>query len=129
MSEVAHRATDGPEVVRQDHGRTLRLDIEGMRAIAIGAVLAFHAGIPFFTGGFVGVDVFFVLSGFLITGLLAREVGRTGRVRLGTFWARRARRLLPASATVLLFSVFVSWAYLPFTQRPTFGGDIRAAAL
>jgi peptidoglycan/LPS O-acetylase OafA/YrhL len=124
-----HRATEGPDVVRQDHGRTLRLDIEGMRAIAVGSVLVFHAGIPWFAGGFVGVDVFFVLSGFLITGLLAREVGRTGKVRLGTFWARRVRRLLPASATVLLFSALVTYVYLPITQRATFGGDIRAAAL
>src|SRR4051812_33925000 len=100
MPVVAHhRATDGPDVVRQDHGRTLRLDIEGMRAIAVGSVLAFHAGLPFYKGGFVGVDVFFVLSGFLITGLLAREVASTGKVRLATFWARRVRRLLPASAT------------------------------
>jgi peptidoglycan/LPS O-acetylase OafA/YrhL len=130
MPEVAHhRAAEASDVVRQDHGRSLRLDIEGMRAIAVGSVLAFHAGIPWLSGGFVGVDVFFVLSGFLITGLLAREVARTGRVRLATFWARRVRRLLPASATVLLFSALVAYVYLPFTQRPTFGGDIRAAAL
>jgi peptidoglycan/LPS O-acetylase OafA/YrhL len=129
MPEVAQHRAGTADVVKKDHGRTLRLDIEGMRAIAVCSVLAFHAGIPWFAGGFVGVDVFFVLSGFLITGLLAREVARTGRVRLGTFWARRVRRLLPASATVLLFSAVITYVYLPFTQRPTFGGDIRAAAL
>jgi peptidoglycan/LPS O-acetylase OafA/YrhL len=107
----------------------LRLDIEGMRAIAVGAVLAFHAGLPWFTGGFVGVDVFFVLSGFLITGLLAREVARTGRIRMAHFWARRIKRLLPASATVLAFSALVTYVWLPITQRQDFGGDIVSAAL
>ncbi|MGA8988015.1 acyltransferase family protein [Aeromicrobium sp.] len=112
-----------------DHGRTLRLDIEGMRTIAVGSVLAAHAGIPFLAGGFVGVDVFFVLSGFLITGLLTREVASSGRVDLANFWARRVRRLLPASATVLVFSTIVTFIYLPITQRQAFGGDIVSAAL
>lgn len=107
----------------------LRLDIEGMRTIAVGVVLAFHAGLPWFSGGFVGVDVFFVLSGFLITGLLAREVAQTGRVRIGNFWARRVKRLLPASATVLAFSALVTYVWLPITQRQDFGGDIISAAL
>jgi peptidoglycan/LPS O-acetylase OafA/YrhL len=100
-----------------------------MRAIAVGVVLAFHAGVPWFAGGFVGVDMFFVLSGFLITGLLVREVTRTGRVGLGRFWARRVRRLLPASATVLVFSAIVTYVWLPITQRTDFGGDIVSAAL
>ena len=60
-----------------------RTDIQGLRAVAVGLVLAFHAGLPFVPGGYVGVDVFFVLSGFLITGLIVREVERTG-VRLTT---------------------------------------------
>lgn len=100
-----------------------------MRTIAVGSVLVAHAGIPFMAGGFVGVDVFFVLSGFLITGLLAREVSRTGRVNLSNFWARRLKRLLPASATVLVFSAFLTYLYLPITQRQAFGGDIVSAAL
>ncbi|MFI5429045.1 acyltransferase family protein [Aeromicrobium sp. UC242_57] len=100
-----------------------------MRTIAVGSVLAGHAGIPFMAGGFVGVDVFFVLSGFLITGLLAREVSRSGRVNLANFWGRRLKRLLPASATVLLFSALVTYVYLPITQREAFGGDIVSAAL
>ncbi len=133
MPTVAHRADTGGSgasgLTKADHGRTLRLDIEGMRAVAVGSVLAAHAGIPFLAGGFVGVDVFFVLSGFLITGLLAREVSRTGRVSLSSFWARRVKRLLPASATVLLFSSIVTYAYLPITQRQVFSGDITSAAL
>ncbi|MEV7398482.1 acyltransferase family protein [Aeromicrobium sp. NPDC092404] len=128
MTTALHRSDDAA-LTKADHGRTLRLDIEGMRTIAVGSVLVGHAGVSWFAGGFVGVDVFFVLSGFLITGLLAREVSRTGRVRIANFWARRMKRLLPASATVLLFSAVVTYVYLPITQRPDFGGDIKAAAL
>ena len=76
--------------------------IDGLRAIAILLVVAFHAGVPHVGGGFIGVDVFFVLSGFLITGLLAREIENTGRIDLLDFYARRARRLLPALTLVLI---------------------------
>ena len=129
MSSTTRTELRGTDSAATDHGRALRLDIEGMRAIAVGSVLVFHAGLPWFAGGFVGVDIFFVLSGFLITGLLAREVSRTGRVRLGVFWARRMRRLLPASAAVLVFSAALTLAYLPITQRKDFGGDVVSAAL
>ncbi len=128
MSTALDRPAGGAEVTRPEHGRQIRLDIEGMRTIAVGAVLIGHAGVPFMAGGFVGVDVFFVLSGFLITGLLAREVSRTGRVNLASFWARRMKRLLPASAAVLVFSALVAYLYLPITQRKDFGGDIISAA-
>jgi peptidoglycan/LPS O-acetylase OafA/YrhL len=83
-----------------------RLDIQGMRALAVGLVIAGHAGAPGLTGGFVGVDVFFVVSGYLITMLLLREALAQGRVRLLAFYARRARRILPA-ATVVLVAVTV----------------------
>ncbi|QGG40299.1 acyltransferase family protein [Aeromicrobium yanjiei] len=129
MAAVTGRHRAERPTRRPDHGRTLRLDIEGMRAIAVVAVLLFHAGLPWAAGGFVGVDVFFVLSGFLITGLLAREISRSGRIRIGTFWARRVKRLLPAGAVVLVFSAVVAYVYLPITQRDEFGGDIVAAAL
>ena len=74
-----------------------RPDIEGLRGIAVLIVVAFHCGIGALAGGFVGVDVFFVLSGYLITGLLVAEVERTSRLNLLQFYARRARRLLPAA--------------------------------
>ena len=69
-----------------------RNDVQGLRAIAVLTVIASHASVPFLPGGFVGVDVFFVISGFLISQLLFREVERSGRVSLPGFYARRARR-------------------------------------
>lgn len=129
MPIARHRSSGTATLTRPDHGRTIRFDIEGMRTIAVGLVLIAHAGVPFLAGGFIGVDVFFVLSGFLITGLLAREVAQSGRVNLANFWSRRVKRLLPASATVLVFSAVVTYLYLPITQRKDFGGDIVSAAL
>src|SRR2546430_14042525 len=69
--------------------------LDGLRAIAVAAVIAFHFAPSVLPAGFLGVDVFLVGSGFLISPLLAREIERSGRVSLGNFWARRARRLLP----------------------------------
>src|SRR3954453_21907904 len=82
-----------------------RPDIEGLRAVAVLAVVLFHAGVPGPTGGYVGVDVFLVVSGFLITGMLWREVRDTGTVRLSPFYGARARRLLPACSAVLVATV------------------------
>src|SRR6476619_6289612 len=73
--------------------------LDGARGAAVAAVLLFHGG--HLTGGYLGVDLFFTLSGFLITSLLLTESARTGSVGLGGFWARRARRLLPALAVLL----------------------------
>ena len=84
-----------------------RPDIEGLRAIAVALVVLFHAEIGPFGGGYIGVDVFFVVSGFLITSLLLGEVARTGTLSLPRFWARRARRLLPASCLVIVATVIV----------------------
>ena len=93
----------------------MRPDVQGLRALAVAAVVLDHAGVANVSGGYVGVDVFFVLSGFLITGLLVREVERDGRVALGAFYARRARRILPA-ATVVLVAV-VAFAALELSYR------------
>jgi peptidoglycan/LPS O-acetylase OafA/YrhL len=79
-----------------------RPDIEGLRAVAIMLVVLYHAGVPHTGGGFLGVDVFFVLSGFLITGIIVDEVAATGTLSLLNFWARRARRILPAATFVTL---------------------------
>jgi peptidoglycan/LPS O-acetylase OafA/YrhL len=109
-------------------GWGFRPDVEGLRAIAILAVVGYHAGLPFLPGGFIGVDVFFVISGFLITGLLVTEVTRTGRVDLARFWARRARRLLPAATLVLALTALVTWWVVPAIEHGTFGLDIVASA-
>lgn len=87
---------------------TFRPDIEGLRAIAILLVAFYHAGLPYLSGGFVGVDIFFVLSGFLITGLLVREIESSGRVNFISFYARRARRLLPAAAAMIVVTLLVA---------------------
>ena len=85
-----------------------RADVQGLRAIAVLTVIAGHAGLSQLPGGFVGVDVFFVISGFLITQLLLREVARSGRVSLRGFYARRARRILPAATVVTLVTLAAS---------------------
>src|SRR5579864_8360422 len=92
---------------------SFRPDIEGLRGIAILLVVAYHVGLFGFSGGFIGVDVFFVLSGYLITGLLLKEARKTGKIGLVNFYARRVRRLLPASGFMLLCTVFVSALLLP----------------
>nr|WP_232836272.1 acyltransferase family protein [Mycolicibacterium smegmatis] len=106
-----------------------RPDIEGLRAVAILTVVLYHAGVPGLRGGFVGVDVFFVVSGFLITGLLVREVARTGTVGLASFYAARARRLLPAAAVVLVATSVAAAVLLPPLQARKVLGDTVAAAL
>ena len=85
-----------------------RPDIEGLRAIAVLLVVAYHARLPGIAAGFMGVDVFFVLSGYLITGLLTKEVWRTGTISLAGFYARRMRRLLPVAALVLVVTLVAS---------------------
>lgn len=105
-----------------------RPDIEGLRAVAVGLVLWYHAGLPWLTGGFAGVDVFFVISGFLITSQLVKEVERSGTVSLPRFYARRAKRLFPAAATVLVATAIMTWLVLPKTVWRDYGGDIAASA-
>ena len=90
-----------------------RRDIDGLRAFAILPVLLFHAHVPGFSGGYVGVDIFFVISGFLITGIIAREVDE-GRFSLLRFYERRFRRIIPALSVMILAVLAVAaWLYLP----------------
>ena len=107
--------------------KNLRGDIEGLRAIAVGTVLIYHVGIPFMPGGFVGVDIFFVISGFLITSLLLREVSKSGRISIADFYARRARRLLPAASVVLIATAIAGWFILPGQDRANLGIDVITA--
>jgi peptidoglycan/LPS O-acetylase OafA/YrhL len=106
-----------------------RPDIQGLRGIAVALVLLFHAGIPGFKGGFVGVDMFFVLSGYLITGNLLRELNSTGRINFKEFYARRIRRLLPASFLVLLATLIVAAIWFPPLLLPGLAVDVSSAGL
>lgn len=90
-------------------GRAHIAALDGLRGFAVAAVLLFHAG--HLRGGFLGVDLFFVLSGFLITGLLLGEATGRGRIALAAFWGRRARRLLPALVCVVVVTVLATWAW------------------
>src|SRR4026208_783208 len=92
---------------------SFRSDIEGLRAIAILLVVGYHAAVPGFSGGYVGVDIFFVLSGYLITGLLVGEIDKTGTLDFRRFYARRARRLLPALTLTLLITILAGFAIYP----------------
>src|SRR5689334_19146491 len=102
-----------------------RPDIEGMRAIAVGLVILFHAYHQPFTGGFVGVDVFFVISGFLITSLLLKERERTDRISISGFYARRVRRILPASTLVVLVTLFATYHWLGFINGNSVAKDAK----
>jgi peptidoglycan/LPS O-acetylase OafA/YrhL len=112
-----------------DRNRAFRPDIEGLRAIAVILVLLDHAGLAQVSGGYVGVDVFFVLSGFLITGLLLKETRETGSISIRSFYARRARRLLPAATLVLLVTVLLSYELFGQLRANRVAEDARWAAL
>jgi peptidoglycan/LPS O-acetylase OafA/YrhL len=113
---------------RRGRRSDFRPDIEGLRAVAILAVVAYHAGLSAIPGGYVGVDVFFVISGFLITEHLGRELAASGRISFGAFYARRARRLLPSALLVIGVTVAVSCAVLPPLQAMVVAKDGLANA-
>jgi peptidoglycan/LPS O-acetylase OafA/YrhL len=119
----ARRVRPGPAAAT-----VLRTDIQGLRAVAVTMVLLFHLWPGRLGGGFAGVDVFFVISGFLITShLLAHPP--SGFRDLATFWSRRVRRLLPASLLVLIVTTVATWRFAPDTQWATTAKDIAAAGL
>ncbi len=113
---------------RTQRPERFRPDIEGLRAVAVLLVLIYHAGLPL-ENGFLGVDVFFVISGFLITGILLRELMASGTISWGRFVGRRVRRLLPAAILVLVVTAAVSWFAVPGLRRREIGTDIAGAAL
>ena len=122
---------DRPEDAARDTTlpASFRPDIEGLRGVAVVTVLLCHAGLPFAAGGYVGVDVFFVISGFVITRLLLNEIDRTKTISLTRFFARRAKRLLPLAALVLLVTTLLSgWNPLPAGPE-ALSRDTAAAAL
>ena len=114
----AHRARD-----------TTRWDIQGLRAFAVLAVVVYHLWPGALHGGFVGVDVFFVISGFLITGLLLREQLATGTIRLGRFWSRRAKRLLPAAFLTIVVTGVAVLVAVPSALWGQYGRELIASTV
>jgi peptidoglycan/LPS O-acetylase OafA/YrhL len=110
-------------------GADYRPHLDGLRALAVYLVVFFHAGSSWFPGGYIGVDVFFVLSGFLVTRLLLRDLRDGGAIRFGRFYSRRFRRLLPASFVALIVTGFVYTAIASPAQVSNAVGAFRAAFL
>ena len=105
-----------------------RPDIQGLRAIAVMLVVLFHSGVQALSGGYVGVDVFFVISGFLITTHLLEMLDRDGRISFGRFYAKRARRILPAALLVAALSLVAAWIWMsPLLLRSVVNGAIATA--
>ncbi|HLO66137.1 MAG TPA: acyltransferase, partial [Holophaga sp.] len=104
------------------------MGLDGLRALSVLVVLCYHAHLPWARGGYLGVEVFFVISGFLITRLLVLEHGETGRISLGRFWFRRFKRLLPALWAILAGLTLLG-ATLPWLKAAQFRGDLAASFL
>lgn len=123
----ASRADDDPGTLLGD--RKYRPDVEGLRAVAVVAVILFHTKLASFTGGFIGVDVFYVISGFVITGVLLRKVEGSGSLGFGDFYARRARRILPAAGLVLVATILASYHWLGFVRGAEVADDAKWCAV
>jgi peptidoglycan/LPS O-acetylase OafA/YrhL len=120
-------AADDPGTLLGD--RKYRPDVEGLRAVAVVAVILFHTQLASFTGGFIGVDVFYVISGFVITGVLLRKVEGSGSIGFGDFYARRARRILPAAGLVLVTTILASYHWLGFVRGAEVADDAKWCAV
>lgn len=105
-----------------------RREIDGLRAVAVIPVILFHAGAPIVRGGFVGVDIFFVISGYLITGILLRELD-AGELSIARFYERRARRILPALCVIIACCLPFAWVWMPPSQLKQFAQSVMAVAL
>ena len=106
-----------------------RPEVDGLRAVAVLPVMLFHAGVPGFSGGFLGVDVFFVISGYLITTIIVSELQTTGRFNLAHFYERRARRILPALGVTILLTLALAPFVLVPGQIKDVGQSVFATAL
>ncbi|MBX3090968.1 MAG: acyltransferase [Cryobacterium sp.] len=122
-------ATPTRDVVAAHHAKQTRKEIQALRAFAVIAVVLYHMWPLRMTGGYTGVDIFFVISGFLITAHLLREVEKSGRISLSQFWARRARRLLPASLAVVVVSAVSTLIFVPQSYWQQFFREFGASSI
>jgi peptidoglycan/LPS O-acetylase OafA/YrhL len=105
-----------------------RAEIDGLRALSVISIIFYHAGFKLFSGGYIGVDVFFVISGYLITSIILTEKG-TNDFSLINFYERRARRILPALFLVMIVSLIFAWFYYLPSELKVFGLNLAAAAI
>jgi peptidoglycan/LPS O-acetylase OafA/YrhL len=119
----------GDESGTAPEDRAFRPDVEGLRAIAVLLVVLYHSGISALSGGYIGVDVFFVISGFVITGVLLRERSTTGRTSILAFYGRRCRRIIPAATLVIIVTVALSYYFLGIGAGDRTAVDGRWAAV
>ena len=129
IAELPRLLPSGDEAGSPPGDRAFRPDVEGLRAVAILLVVLFHAGVSQLSGGYIGVDVFFVVSGYVITGVLLRERASTGTTSLVGFYARRARRILPAATVVLITTVVAAYVLLGTASALRTADDAKWAAL
>jgi len=118
-----------PELDAKAYRAEFRPDIQALRALAVSLVVLYHANIPGVHGGFFGVDVFFVVSGFVITNVLLREKAAKGSTSIPRFYARRIRRILPAATAVLIATVFATYHWLSFITGATNADDAKYVAV
>src|SRR6266436_1337032 len=121
-TEIAERTVAGEQAHYRAH-------LDGLRAVAVYLVVAFHAGLAGFAGGFIGVDVFFVLSGYLVTGILLRDLVSSRRIDFRRFYSRRFRRILPAAALTFLVVAVVSSRVVSPSEMLDVVGGFKAAFL
>ena len=119
----------GDEIGTAPGDRRFRPDVQGLRALSVILVILYHYGLPGIPGGYVAVEVFFVVSGFVITGLLLRERSSTGTTSMGSFYARRARRILPAATFVIVATMVASYHWLGFIRGDVVAIDGRWASI
>jgi peptidoglycan/LPS O-acetylase OafA/YrhL len=129
LSSTAHAVRGRHEAPAPPRAAPFRPDIEGMRALAVVLVLGFHADLSGFGGGFIGVDVFFVISGYLISALLLSEATSSGSIDLAAFYARRALRIVPSVALVIVVTGVAAWFLLPPLTGRGVSSDMLASAL
>jgi peptidoglycan/LPS O-acetylase OafA/YrhL len=117
-----------PDLTTEEYPREFRPDIQAMRALAVGLVVLYHADIPGVHWGLLGVDVFFVISGYVITNVLLRETATRNRASISGFYARRIRRILPAATVVIIVTIFATYHWLASIDGAYVANDAKWVA-